>query len=182
MASVPRSGAIGTALPAPSRPHFRSIQSGLHSQNRFALIIKTFPPSLYKKGHPKDTDYFQDMQGVRVPEWGQLRRGRHGGLSRSSGQVGRDRVLHHVKSDPDAPRGVPKITKAAKLKGHASGRTYTSKFRGVHQTFPTRRWEAQFRKNGKPTSLGECVSAGAGRPGLAGLAGGRAWLLLGLAR
>lgn len=30
-----------------------------------------------------------------------------------------------------------------------SGRTYTSKFRGVHQTFPTKRWEAQFR----------CVSA-----------------------
>lgn len=34
------------------------------------------------------------------------------------------------------------------------GRTYTSKYRGVHQTFPTRRWEAQFRRNGKPTSLG----------------------------
>mmetsp|Transcript_8553 Transcript_8553/g.24450 ORF Transcript_8553/g.24450 Transcript_8553/m.24450 type:complete len:203 (-) Transcript_8553:91-699(-) len=31
---------------------------------------------------------------------------------------------------------------------------YTSKYRGVHQTFPTRRWEAQFRKSGKPTSLG----------------------------
>lgn len=28
------------------------------------------------------------------------------------------------------------------------------RFRGVHQTFPTRRWEAQFRRNGKPTSLG----------------------------
>ena len=26
--------------------------------------------------------------------------------------------------------------------------------RGVHQTFPTKRWEAQFRRNGKPTSLG----------------------------
>lgn len=24
----------------------------------------------------------------------------------------------------------------------------------MHQTFPTRRWEAQFRRNGKPTSLG----------------------------
>jgi hypothetical protein len=24
----------------------------------------------------------------------------------------------------------------------------------VHQTFPTKRWEAQFRRNGKPTSLG----------------------------
>lgn len=54
------------------------------------------------------------------------------------------------------PRGgvrtVGKVTKASKSK--AGGRTFTSKYRGVHQTFPTRRWEAQFRRNGKPTSLG----------------------------
>lgn len=24
----------------------------------------------------------------------------------------------------------------------------------MHQTFPTKRWEAQFRRNGKPTTLG----------------------------
>eukprot|EP00894_Picocystis_sp_ML_P000597 jgi/Pico_ML_1/51114/g2199.t1 len=47
-----------------------------------------------------------------------------------------------------------KTYKNSKPKGTASGRTYTSKYRGVHQTFPTRRWEAQFRKAGKPTSLG----------------------------
>mmetsp|Transcript_6754 Transcript_6754/g.16249 ORF Transcript_6754/g.16249 Transcript_6754/m.16249 type:complete len:168 (+) Transcript_6754:618-1121(+) len=47
-------------------------------------------------------------------------------------------------------QAVQKINKASKAKG----RTYTSKYRGVHQTFPTRRWEAQFRRNGKPTSLG----------------------------
>ena len=41
-----------------------------------------------------------------------------------------------------------------KSKGGGGGRTYTSRFRGVHQTFPTRRWEAQFRRSGKPTSLG----------------------------
>lgn len=45
------------------------------------------------------------------------------------------------------PRGgvrtVGKVTKASKSK--AGGRTFTSKYRGVHQTFPTRRWEAQFR-------------------------------------
>ncbi|KAL4533039.1 hypothetical protein Ndes2526A_g08495 [Nannochloris sp. 'desiccata'] len=39
-------------------------------------------------------------------------------------------------------------------KGKGNGRTYTSRYRGVHQTFPTRRWEAQFRRSGKPTSLG----------------------------
>lgn len=50
-------------------------------------------------------------------------------------------------------RAPAKVTKGNKHKG-PGGRTYTSKFRGVHQTFPTRRWEAQFRRNGKPTSLG----------------------------
>jgi len=40
---------------------------------------------------------------------------------------------------------VQKVQKVAKAKGNASGRTYTSKYRGVHQTFPTKRWEAQFR-------------------------------------
>jgi ABC-2 type transport system ATP-binding protein len=42
--------------------------------------------------------------------------------------------------------------------GVAGARTYTSRYRGVHQTFPTRRWEAQFRRAGKPTSLG-CFSS-----------------------
>ena len=46
------------------------------------------------------------------------------------------------------------VHKIARQKGVSSGRTYTSQYRGVHQTFPTRRWEAQFRRNGKPTSLG----------------------------
>ena len=41
-----------------------------------------------------------------------------------------------------------------KPKRQGEGRTYTSRYRGVHQTFPTKRWEAQFRRNGKPTSLG----------------------------
>lgn len=42
-------------------------------------------------------------------------------------------------------QSVQKVAKVAKVKGNASGRTYTSKYRGVHQTFPTKRWEAQFR-------------------------------------
>jgi len=46
------------------------------------------------------------------------------------------------------------VHKMVKQKGVSSGRKYTSKYRGVHQTFPTGRWEAQFRRNGKPTSLG----------------------------
>jgi hypothetical protein len=46
------------------------------------------------------------------------------------------------------------VHKVSGRKGVAGARTYTSRYRGVHQTFPTRRWEAQFRRAGKPTSLG----------------------------
>ena len=42
-------------------------------------------------------------------------------------------------------QAVHKVSKVSKAKGQNSGRTYTSKYRGVHQTFPTKRWEAQFR-------------------------------------
>ena len=38
-----------------------------------------------------------------------------------------------------------RLVKPNKTKGSGSGRTFTSKYRGVHQTFPTKRWEAQFR-------------------------------------
>lgn len=44
--------------------------------------------------------------------------------------------------------------KVSKQRDATKGRNYTSKYRGVHQTFPTQRWEAQFRRQGKPTSLG----------------------------
>ena len=47
-----------------------------------------------------------------------------------------------------------KSRKPPKQKQTVTGRTFTSRFRGVHQTFPTKRWEAQFRRGGKPTSLG----------------------------
>ena len=48
-------------------------------------------------------------------------------------------------------RTVGKVTKANKSK--PGGRTFTSKYRGVHQTFPTRRWEAQFRWGALSTCL-----------------------------
>ncbi len=41
-------------------------------------------------------------------------------------------------------QAVQKVSKA-KAKGQTTNRTYTSQYRGVHQTFPTKRWEAQFR-------------------------------------
>lgn len=54
--------------------------------------------------------------------------------------------------EPASLGGAPKGP--AKKAAPTGARTYTSRYRGVHQTFPTRRWEAQFRRNGKPTSLG----------------------------
>jgi hypothetical protein len=75
--------------------------------------------------------------------------GMYSGMSSSMGASG----LNYGSQRTDVSlRSMPKGSKANKAKG--SGRTYTSKYRGVHQTFPTRRWEAQFRRNGKPTSLG----------------------------
>mmetsp|Transcript_11111 Transcript_11111/g.20965 ORF Transcript_11111/g.20965 Transcript_11111/m.20965 type:complete len:405 (+) Transcript_11111:405-1619(+) len=67
--------------------------------------------------------------------------GRHGEESMFRGRISEGGVRQSVH-------------KVARQKGVSSGRTYTSKYRGVHQTFPTRRWEAQFRRAGKPTSLG----------------------------
>ena len=40
------------------------------------------------------------------------------------------------------------VHKVARQKGSPAG-ARTRAIRGVHQTFPTRRWEAQFRRNGK---------------------------------
>lgn len=104
--------------------------------------------------------------GVRVRDWeekevrdasrassveGPYRRrasasGAFGSLTASAnGRVGGSPVRADVRQS---------VHKVARQKGVSSGRTYTSKYRGVHQTFPTGRWEAQFRRNGKPTSLG----------------------------
>ena len=69
-----------------------------------------------------------------MPDWGMVKRVRHAGPApRRSARADLDRA---------GSAGKPKVSKA---KGHTSGRTYTSKYRGVHQTFPTKRWEAQFR-------------------------------------
>ena len=64
---------------------------------------------------------------------------------------GKDDFVSRQVGETGARQSVHKV---ARQKGVSTGRTYTSRYRGVHQTFPTRRWEAQFRRNGKPTSLG----------------------------
>lgn len=59
---------------------------------------------------------------------------------------GAEALLERVAGARQSLRAAKPGSKASK--GGGSGRTYTSKYRGVHQTFPTRRWEAQFRCTG----------------------------------
>mmetsp|Transcript_3859 Transcript_3859/g.10931 ORF Transcript_3859/g.10931 Transcript_3859/m.10931 type:complete len:205 (-) Transcript_3859:52-666(-) len=114
---------------------------------RLKSMAKTMPyvPALYKRVKP-GTAEASEISSVTVPEWSKIKQAK---------LDGNRRYLGLDSSKPDGFRqAVHKVTKISKAKGNLSGRTYTSKYRGVHQTFPTRRWEAQFRRNGKPTSLG----------------------------
>ena len=72
---------------------------------------------------------------AQVPDWRAVKSNRGAGPARHS------LLSEHALSQE---RSSPKTSKV-KAKGQTSGRTYTSKYRGVHQTFPTKRWEAQFR-------------------------------------
>ena len=74
-----------------------------------------------------------------MPDWRTVKANRHSGPARHSMLAETGMSGHHHD------RQSPKTSKVNKAKGQASGRTYTSKYRGVHQTFPTKRWEAQFR-------------------------------------
>jgi hypothetical protein len=53
--------------------------------------------------------------------------------------------VQRVELSPVTRQSVQKVTKSKGGMANSTGRTYTSKYRGVHQTFPTKRWEAQFR-------------------------------------
>ena len=106
-------------------------------------------PAIFKRIRPGSAEE-AEMNALEVPSWRSLKEPR---LLDGSG---RPTALSHDgdKLDAGLRQAVQKVTKVSKQKSSQSGRTYTSKYRGVHQTFPTRRWEAQFRRNGKPTSLG----------------------------
>lgn len=102
-----------------------------------------FVPSILKEFHKKKTN----TTGV-LPIWQDQPKQIMGNY---------EEALHIILKKVNKRRGIfqrQSVRKVARLKSLSSGRTYTSRYRGVHQTFPTRRWEAQFRKGGKPTSLG----------------------------
>jgi hypothetical protein len=96
----------------------------------------SFPPSILKD-FERNSRLSQDV----ISNW-----------SRSLSRSASGKANYNIRTESDVQgQSVHKVTHQ---KSFSSGRKYTSKYRGVHQTFPTRRWEAQFRKDGKPTSLG----------------------------
>ncbi|GAX80315.1 hypothetical protein CEUSTIGMA_g7753.t1 [Chlamydomonas eustigma] len=119
-------------------------------------------PAIFRR-RTREAELLQEL-GIRVVDWGDIRQGyAFGDFSQLRGAT-HPRSTDHLGPYPVAISGgvgagarsqsIPKVSKLLKSKSNSSGRTYTSRFRGVHQTFPTKRWEAQFRRNGKPTSLG----------------------------
>ncbi|MDA9098129.1 AP2 domain-containing protein [bacterium] len=125
------SGAATTVLPANLKELAASFQNA---------------PAIFRRGKGPD----ETVDQFNVPGWpGDPT------YSKQSNVGGDDDDENGGGAKKSSEAGVRQsVHKVARQKGVSSGRTYTSKYRGVHQTFPTRRWEAQFRRNGKPTSLG----------------------------
>lgn len=124
-------------------------------KERLKLLARSFQPSIVKRKMPRQAEIFQLQQelGIRIPDWHQLKKHK-ATIPRTVSAAPSTKIVRHPEPSMPLRHNLPKITKAVKCKSNTPGRTYTSKYRGVHQTFPTKRWEAQFRRNGKPTSLG----------------------------
>lgn len=106
-------------------------------------------PSILRKRKAMD-NVSKENVGDEVVDWNSLR-----SISERRARAAETRSLS--SRDMVARKYLNKVGRKSpvvKLKGQSGNKMYTSKYRGVHQTLPTRRWEAQFRKNGKPTSLG----------------------------
>lgn len=124
---------------------------------RLRTAARSLPmlPAIYQRGNKKGNEIAKEL-GVTVLDWATVYKlrattGMHRRLVSMESTAERRGESEAVMA---ARHNAHKVTKIIKAKGHGNGRTFTSKYRGVHQTFPTKRWEAQFRRNGKPTSLG----------------------------
>ena len=117
------------------------------SQQRIKNAVASFPhrPDIYIRRPHGSADVAAELK-IDVMDWSELRRKRE------------LEMLQHFGVAANTATTIAQLRPLSKNlrthKGKSAGRNYTSKYRGVHQTFPTRRWEAQFRRNGKPTSLG----------------------------
>lgn len=157
---------LAPALSRPSSDHFLLLCRPI-PQGQIKSLAQSFEavPEIYKRRPAGAPDIAAEL-GVSVPDWADLRRRREfdmlhlfGGAALQASTF----VPTHQMLPLSAAAEAPSVLRTAHAKGSgrvgktkagASGRTYTSKYRGVHQTFPTKRWEAQFRRSGKPTSLG----------------------------
>jgi len=129
-----------TAMAAtPFPPHFPSL---------YAQPNPPLPPPAPAAPSPSPTPWM--TPGGAVKGGGKPARTTKGAAARLAAAAAAA-VAASAAATRSAAAGLPALPS---LPTAPSGRTYTSRFRGVHQTFPTRRWEAQFRRNGKPTSLG----------------------------
>lgn len=135
--------------PAP-QPHFPpALHEMCFMKAQLRIAGRPFEPSITKRRAPVELDQYQD---VKVADWSQVKRHKLTRMRPISVPT-MQRVVHN-KDTSLMRHPMQKATKSLKSKSAGGGRQYTSKYRGVHQTFPTRRWEAQFRRAGKPTSLG----------------------------
>ena len=139
-ASGPAGGAGGAGTAGELREHLRGLAASYQSEL----------PLIFRKRRAPEAGTAANLKSVkiRVVDWGSLRKG--------TPAERRARAAAAKGKNAPVKRYVAKITQGRTPgagKG-AGGKLYTSKYRGVHQTFPTQRWEAQFRKAGKPTSLG----------------------------
>jgi len=135
--------------------------------------IQTQLPSILKK-RKKPCWETSEIRIKQPPKWENLKKSRRdlrasfslgggsgvGSVVLNNGGAGASGTAGSAKSGRErGPRQyVQKVIQARNVSSPGvskyMNKFYTSKYRGVHQTFPTRRWEAQFRKSGKPTSLG----------------------------
>ncbi|GAB4823517.1 hypothetical protein N2152v2_010563 [Parachlorella kessleri] len=137
-------------------------------QGRIRSLAESFGavPDICKRRKAGEPDLAQEL-GVYVHDWEELRARLAADLRQAYGAAATQpaafiptqpvvpqQMLGGEGFDRSVGRHSLRLVKPNKTKGSGSGRTFTSKYRGVHQTFPTKRWEAQFRRSGKPTSLG----------------------------
>lgn len=104
-------------------------------------------PQIYKRDFSDVKAAIRD-RGLYMPTWHDVR-----GLGFSPSVLAMLSKLRSSKDDGAESDDEGKETKKEQ-NPKSKGKEFTSQYRGVHQTATKKRWEAQFRRNGKPTSLG----------------------------
>lgn len=129
------------------------------------VVSKSLENPLYGVGYPplifrrKASRVVVKQEDSSVPTWEEIRQRSSDPFLKSASVVfSKLRSADSVSPQKSAQSYTMQIGPGKNVvkwgKNQVSGKPFTSRFRGVHRTIPTKRWEAQFRKDGKPTSLG----------------------------